>query len=74
MVAEVGVNENTANGEVNSVDMLKSGTSYVSHDFENTAQYSGSYAPVVKGVHQCGGSKSRKNRKRQNKTQKRPCC
>lgn len=59
-------------GEVNSVDMLKSGSSFLSHDLNDTKSYAGSYAPIVKGVHQCGGKRSTKknrksNKKRQNK-------
>ena len=51
-------------GEINSVDMLKSGTSYVSHNLEGDTQtFSGSYAPVEKGVHQCGGEKNKSNKK-----------
>ena len=51
-------------GEVNSLDMLKSGTSYVSHDFNDTKQFAGSYAPVQGGTHQCGGKKRRKSRRK----------
>ena len=51
-------------GEINSVDMLKSGTSYVSHNLEGDTQtFGGSYAPVEKGVHQCGGAKKKSNKK-----------
>jgi len=70
----VGSEYASSGGEVNSVDMLKSGTSFVAHDLENTKDYAGSYAPIVKGVHQCGGRKKRNSRKqkksrRKNKTQ-----
>ncbi len=61
-------------GEVNSMDMLKSGTSFLSHDFKDTAAFAGSYAPIMKGVHQCGGKKKIKKTKRKtnkkNRTQK----
>jgi len=50
-------------GEINSTDMLQSGTSYVSHDLTgDTSTFGGSYAPVVKGVHQCGGGRKKKSR------------
>ena len=60
-------------GEINSVDMLKSGTSYVSHNLEGDTQtFGGSYAPVEKGVHQCGGAKKKNNKsnKKNNKSNK----
>jgi hypothetical protein len=59
-------------GEVNSMDMLKSGTSFLSHDFKDTAAFAGSYAPIMKGVHQCGGKKKKIKRKtnKKNRTQK----
>jgi len=56
-------------GEVNSMDMLKSGTSFLSHDFKDTAAFAGSYAPIMKGVHQCGGKK-KKIKKTKRKTNK----
>jgi hypothetical protein len=56
-------------GEVNSMDMLKSGTSFLSHDFKDTAAFAGSYAPIMKGVHQCGGKK-KKIKKTMRKTNK----
>ena len=60
--------------EINSVEMLKSGTSYMSHNLEGDTQtFSGSYAPVEKGVHQCGGAKknkSKKNNKSNNRNRK----
>ena len=50
-------------GEINSTDMLQSGTSYVSHDLTgDNSTFGGSYAPVVKGVHQCGGGRKKKSR------------
>lgn len=59
-------------GEINSVDMLKSGTSYMSHNLEGDTQtFSGSYAPVEKGVHQCGGAKKNKSKKNKSKKNKR---
>ena len=63
--------ESNGSGEINSVDMLKSGTSYVSHNLEgDTQSFSGSYAPVEKGVHQCGGAKKNKRNKKTKKTKK----
>jgi hypothetical protein len=64
--------ESNGSGEINSVDMLKSGTSYVSHNLEGDTQpFSGSYAPVEKGVHQCGGAKKNKRTKKNKKNNKR---
>ena len=52
-------------GEINSTDMLQSGTSYVSHDLTgDNSTFGGSYAPVEKGVHQCGGGRRKKSRAR----------
>jgi len=52
-------------GEINSTDMLQSGTSYVSHDLTgDNSTFGGSYAPVEKGVHQCGGGRKKKSRAR----------
>ena len=56
-------------GEVNSMDMLKSGPSYVSHHFNDTKTFAGSYAPVEGGTHQCGGK--RKKRRKSGRKSKR---
>ena len=67
-----------SSGEVNSIEMLKSGTSYVAHDLDgDNAPFSGSYAPVSKGVHQCGGkrkSQRKSQRKGQRKSQRKGPC
>ena len=67
-----GTEYKSEGGEVNAVDMLKSGTSFLSHDFKDTEPFAGSYAPIMKGVHQCGGKKKGKKGKKskKNKTQK----
>ena len=69
-----GTEYKSEGGEVNAVDMLKSGTSFLSHDFKDTEPFAGSYAPIMKGVHQCGGKKkgkkSKKKMSKKNKTQK----
>lgn len=69
-----GTEYKSEGGEVNAVDMLKSGTSFLSHDFNDTEPFAGSYAPIMKGVHQCGGKKkgkkSKKKMSKKNKTQK----
>ena len=58
-------------GEINSTDMLQSGTSYVSHDLTgDNSTFGGSYAPVVKGVHQCGGGRKKKSRNGRNRSKK----
>ncbi len=64
-----GTEYKSEGGEVNAPDMLKSGTSFLSHDFKDTEPFAGSYAPIMKGVHQCGGKKKGKKSKK-NKTQK----
>tara|TARA_Y100000992_G_scaffold68623_1_gene42778 strand:- start:3138 stop:3500 length:363 start_codon:yes stop_codon:yes gene_type:complete len=72
-----GTEYKSEGGEVNAPDMLKSGTSFLSHDFKDTEPFAGSYAPIMKGVHQCGGKKkgkkgkkSKKKMSKKNKTQK----
>ena len=67
-----GTEYKSEGGEVNAPDMLKSGTSFLSHDFKDTEPFAGSYAPIMKGVHQCGGKKKGKKGKKskKNKTQK----
>lgn len=58
-------------GEVNASNMLKSGTSYVSFDHNDSKLFAGSYPGVVKSVHQCGGKRRRKNRtQKKNKSNK----
>ncbi len=58
-------------GEVNTSNMLKSGTSYVSFDHNDSKLFAGSYPGVVKSVHQCGGKRRRKNRtQKKNKSNK----
>ena len=62
-----GTEYKSEGGEVNVVDMLKSGTSFLSHDFKDTEPFAGSYAPIMKGVHQCGGKKKGKKGKKSKK-------
>ena len=57
-------------GEVNTSDMLKSGTSYVSYNLDSSKTFSGSYPEVVKGTHMCGGRRKRKG-SRKNRSQRR---
>jgi len=65
-----GTEYKSEGGEVNAVDMLKSGTSFLSHDFKDTEPFAGSYAPIMKGVHQCGGKKKGKKGKKGKKSKK----
>jgi hypothetical protein len=57
-----------SSGEGYDVNMIKTGSPYLSFDHSSSKLYSGSYPSVVKSVYQCGGK--RQNR-RQNKRQSR---
>jgi hypothetical protein len=58
-------------GVVNTSNMLKTGTSYVSFDHNDSKLFAGSYPGVVKSVHQCGGKRIRNNRtQKKNKSNK----